>query len=176
MIGVSSSKEFSQILDGKKQEGLVIQVDSVVGIFFVMSFQSIFVQVKGINKFRKFKFFEGQQVIKVFGSLDDSEDSSNSFLGSEEDVEGFQVVKLVYMLVGFIFFRMEILVEEIVVEFSEDDVVVLFQFFFLGYVIFGLILVNFQVLKVIFKLYFSFLVFFILVVKDDLDGKQEVKF
>lgn len=100
MTGASSSKESSQISDGKKQEGPATQADSAVGTLPATSPQSTPVQAKGTNKLRKPKLPEGQQATKAPGSSDDSEDSSNSSSGSEEDAEGPQVAKSAHTLVG----------------------------------------------------------------------------
>ncbi|XP_037861946.1 treacle protein isoform X5 [Chlorocebus sabaeus] len=174
MTGASSSKESSQISDGKKQEGPATQADSAVGTLPATSPQSTPVQAKGTNKLRKPKLPEGQQATKAPGSSDDSEDSSNSSSGSEEDAEGPQVAKSAHTL-GPTPSRTETLVEETAAESSEDDVVAPSQSLLSGYVTPGLTPANSQASKAIPKPYSSPSVSSTLAAKDDPDGKQEAK-
>ncbi|XP_055141607.1 treacle protein isoform X8 [Symphalangus syndactylus] len=175
MAGASSSKESSQISDGKKQEGPATQVDSAVGTLPATSPQSTSVQAKGTNKLRKPKLPEVQQATKAPGSSDDSEDSSDSSSGSEEDAEGPQGAKSAHTLVGPTPSRTETLVEETAAESSEDDVVAPSQSLLSGYMTPGITPANSQASKATPKLDSSPSVSSTLAAKDDPDGKQEAK-
>ncbi|XP_063499265.1 treacle protein isoform X35 [Symphalangus syndactylus] len=174
MAGASSSKESSQISDGKKQEGPATQVDSAVGTLPATSPQSTSVQAKGTNKLRKPKLPEVQQATKAPGSSDDSEDSSDSSSGSEEDAEGPQGAKSAHTL-GPTPSRTETLVEETAAESSEDDVVAPSQSLLSGYMTPGITPANSQASKATPKLDSSPSVSSTLAAKDDPDGKQEAK-
>ncbi|XP_030682424.1 treacle protein isoform X3 [Nomascus leucogenys] len=175
MAGASSSKESSQISDGKKQEGPATQVDSAVGTLPATSPQSTSVRAKGTNKLRKPKLPEVQQATKAPGSSDDSEDSSDSSSGSEEDAEGPQGAKSAHTLVGPTPSRTETLVEETAAESSEDDVVAPSQSLLSGYMTPGITPANSQASKATPKLDSSPSVSSTLAAKDDPDGKQEAK-
>ncbi|XP_030682431.1 treacle protein isoform X4 [Nomascus leucogenys] len=174
MAGASSSKESSQISDGKKQEGPATQVDSAVGTLPATSPQSTSVRAKGTNKLRKPKLPEVQQATKAPGSSDDSEDSSDSSSGSEEDAEGPQGAKSAHTL-GPTPSRTETLVEETAAESSEDDVVAPSQSLLSGYMTPGITPANSQASKATPKLDSSPSVSSTLAAKDDPDGKQEAK-
>uniref|UniRef100_A0A2K6FCN5 Treacle ribosome biosis factor 1 n=1 Tax=Propithecus coquereli TaxID=379532 RepID=A0A2K6FCN5_PROCO len=171
--GATNSKESSRVSDGKKQEGPATQVDSAIGTFPVTGSQSTPVQTGVTSNPRKPKLSDSQQA-KAPGSSDDSEESSGSSLGMEEDAKGPQMAKSAHLPVGPATSSRETLVEE-TTESSEDEVVAPSQSLLSGYVTPGLTSANSQASKATRKPISNPSVSSTPAIKDDPDGKQQAE-
>ncbi|XP_012513735.1 PREDICTED: treacle protein [Propithecus coquereli] len=180
--GATNSKESSRVSDGKKQEGPATQVDSAIGTFPVTGSQSTPVQTGVTSNPRKPKLSDSQQATttplghpkaKAPGSSDDSEESSGSSLGMEEDAKGPQMAKSAH-LPGPATSSRETLVEE-TTESSEDEVVAPSQSLLSGYVTPGLTSANSQASKATRKPISNPSVSSTPAIKDDPDGKQQAE-
>uniref|UniRef100_A0A2K6FCN6 Treacle ribosome biosis factor 1 n=1 Tax=Propithecus coquereli TaxID=379532 RepID=A0A2K6FCN6_PROCO len=148
-------------------------VDSAIGTFPVTGSQSTPVQTGVTSNPRKPKLSDSQQA-KAPGSSDDSEESSGSSLGMEEDAKGPQMAKSAHLPVGPATSSRETLVEE-TTESSEDEVVAPSQSLLSGYVTPGLTSANSQASKATRKPISNPSVSSTPAIKDDPDGKQQAE-
>ncbi|XP_025779873.1 treacle protein isoform X2 [Puma concolor] len=158
-------------------------VDGALGTLPVMSPQRAPVQAKVTNKFRKPEVPVVQQATatpaghpraKASETSNDSEDSSGSSSGSEEDADGPQMVPSAHRL-GPAPSTTETLVEETTAESSEDEVVAPSQSLLSGYVTPGPTLANSQASKATPRTDLEPSASSTPATKDAPDGKQEVE-